>query len=334
MRAFFVFVLLIIACGASAYFLLLAPFGPAAPQLVTVAPGSSVAQIGSLLQRDRIVRNRYGFDAWARLKRGTLKAGVYRFDHAATVPEVHQRLRSGDVYTIALTVPEGYNIFDIATAVEKAGLGSHDVFLSAELQDTALIRDLSPKAASLEGYLFPDTYRLTPNMTPQQILAEMVAHFRQEAATLGLLNEGANQVASTVILASLVERETPIEADRPLVASVFKNRLAQGMPLDTDPSVIYAALLEKRYRGTIYASDLKAESPYNTYLHTGLPPGPICSPGVPSLKAAMHPADSKYLYFVSDPSDPGHSRFATTLKEHQANVLAYRKGQHFVETGR
>jgi len=308
---------------------MLAPYGPTTAQLVTIPPGSSVAQIGSALQQNGILRNRFAFDLWARVERGTLKAGVYRFDHAAPMTEVYDRLQSGDVYTLALTIPEGYNIFDIAAAVEKAGLGPRAGFLAAEMQDTALIQDLSPNATSLEGYLFPDTYRLAPNMTPRQILEKMVSHFRQEATALGLLTgPDSSHVSSTVILASLIERETPVANDRPLVASVFQNRLARGMPLDTDPSVIYAALLEKRYRGTIYASDLKTESPYNTYLHAGLPPGPICSPGIPSLKAAMHPADSNYLYFVSDPQNPGHSKFAATLEQHQANVQTYRKSQH------
>jgi UPF0755 protein len=322
-RSFLLFVLLLALATASAYVLLVLPFGPSRARLVTIPPGSSVDQIARTLQQHRIIRSRYAFDLVARVQHGTLKAGVYRFDHPAPMLSVYGRLRSGDVYTIALTVPEGYNIFDIAAAIEKSGLGTRDSFLSAEQQDTALIQDLDPKAASLEGYLFPDTYRLAPNMTPLQILTEMVGHFRHEAQMLGI----TQNIPSTVIMASLIERETPVAADRPMVASVFANRLTQKMPLDTDPSVIYAALLEKRYRGTIYASDLKAESPYNTYLHAGLPPGPICNPGIPSLKAAMHPANSNYLYFVSDPGNTGHSLFATTLEQHNQNVAAYRRGE-------
>jgi UPF0755 protein len=328
-RSFFVFVLILVLATAAAYTLLALPFGPSRAQLVTIAPGSSVDQIARTLKQNGIIRSRYAFDVVARVQRGTLKAGVYRFNHPAPMISVYGRLRGGDVYTIALTIPEGYNIFDIAGAVEKAGLGRKDVFLAAEEQDTALIQDLNPKAASLEGYLFPDTYRLVPNMSAEQILGEMVEHFRHEAQALEL----TENVPGTVTLASLIERETPVAGDRPMVASVFVNRLAQGMPLDTDPSVIYAALLEKRYRGTIYASDLKAESPYNTYLHTGLPPGPICNPGIPSLKAAMHPANSSFLYFVSDPANAGHSRFATTLEEHERNVAAYRKGEQSLQPG-
>ncbi len=286
-------------------------------------------RIARTLQQNGIVRSRYAFDVAARLRPGTLKAGVYRFDHPAPMLSVYQRLRSGDVYTIALTIPEGYNIFDIAAAVEKAGLGPKDAFLSAEQHDTALIRDLAPNAASLEGYLFPDTYRLAPDMPPEQILSVMVEHFRHQAKLLGL----TAGIPPAVTMASLIERETPVAGDRSMVASVFYNRMAAGMPLDTDPSVIYAALLENRYRGTIYASDLKAESPYNTYLHAGLPPGPICNPGIPSLEAAMHPAQSNFLYFVSDPANPGHSRFAATLDEHAKNVAAYRRAEHHQQAG-
>jgi UPF0755 protein len=328
-RAFLVFVLALILATAGAYYLLILPFGPSTRTLVTIAPGTSVNGIAWTLQKNGIIRNRFAFDLVARVQRRTLKAGVYRFDHPAPLLDVYQRIRVGDVYTIALTIPEGYNMFDVAAAMEKAGLGSSEMFLTAEVRDTGLIRDLDPKAPTLEGYLFPDTYKLAPNMTPDQILGEMVAHFRQEAQRLGLVQN----IPATVILASLVERETPVGSDRPMVASVFKNRLAQNMPLDTDPSVIYAALLEKRYRGAIYASDLKAQSPYNTYTHTGLPPGPICNPGIPSLEAAMHPAQTNFLYFVSDPANPGHSRFAATLEEHEKNVAAYRKAQPAQQPG-
>ena len=323
MRGFLLFILVLVLVAVGGTFLLIQPFGPSTATLVTIAPGTSVSSIAWTLERNGIIRSRYGFDLIARIRRGTLKAGVYRFDHPASMQEVYQRLRNGDVYTIALTIPEGYNIFDVADAVEKAGLGSRKAFLTAEQQDTGLIRDLNPKATSLEGYLFPDTYRLAPNMKPNQILGEMVEHFREEARKLGL----RENIPATVTLASLIERETPVASDRPLVASVFQNRLARNMPLDTDPSVIYAALLEKRYRGTIYASDLKAQSPYNTYLHAGLPPGPICNPGIPSLEAAVHPAQTNFLFFVSDPANPGHSRFASTLEEHEKNVAAYRKEQ-------
>jgi UPF0755 protein len=220
-------------------------------------------------------------------------------------------------------VPEGANIFDIAERVEQAGLGKRRDFLAAANQP-ALIADLDPAAKSLEGYLFPDTYRFSPNATAAQIVAAMVKRFRQEAAQIGL----TQNVHKVVTIASLVERETAIDTERPLVASVFDNRLAQNMPLKTDPSVIYGLELIGQWRGTIYASDLTHDTVYNTYLHAGLPPGPIANPGVPSLRAAMNPAKTTYLYFVAAGLNAqGHSLFATTLDEHNKNVATYRQEQ-------
>jgi UPF0755 protein len=324
MRTALGILLLLALAAAEAWYLLLYPAGPKKQHIVEIEPGSSAWKIGRQLQNEGILRSSFAFALWARHKRGTLKAGAYSFDHPASLLEVYGRLRAGDVYTVTLTVPEGYNIFDIAQAAQQAGLASRSVFLAEERKDTDLIHDLDPQAQSLEGYLFPDTYQLNPMASPRQVLATMVRRFRAEAKELGI----TAHVHETVTLASLVERETPASEDRPLVAGVFVNRMARGMPLDTDPSVIYAALLENRYRGTIYASDLQADSSYNTYMHAGLPPGPICNPGDPSLRAALHPAHTDYLYFVSDPEHPGHSRFAATLAEHDKNVSVYRNAQH------
>jgi UPF0755 protein len=226
------------------------------------------------------------------------------------------------VYTVALTIPEGSNVFDIAARVEAEGLGSKAAFLAATKQDASLINDLDPAAPSLEGYLFPDTYRFARHTEPVEMVAAMVKRFRQAAQGIGLTAD----YHRTVTLASLVEKETPLDAERTMVASVFVNRLAQHMPLMTDPSVIYAALLDGRYRGTIYQSDLHANSAYNTYRHAGLPPGPICNPGLKSLEAAMHPAQTNYLYFVAASADPsGRSRFSATLEQHAKDVEAYRR---------
>lgn len=324
MRRFFslLLLLLVLAAGAALAFVLLVPRGPRQETFVEIAPGSGTARIARQLQSQGIIWNRYAFEALRLVRGGTLKAGEYRFDHPVRMGEIYARILRGDVYTRALTIPEGANIFDIAQRVEEAGLGSRDEFLAAARSNTALVRDFDPLAQTLEGYLFPDTYHFERLTTPLAMQAAMVHRFRQVAASLGM-ESGYHRL---VTLASLVERETPIESERPLVASVFVNRLAQGMPLMTDPSVIYAALLDGRYRGTVYQSDLAANSPYNTYKHAGLPPGPVCNPGAASLKAAMHPAATNYLYFVAAGADPsGHSRFSSTLKEHQRNVQAYRQ---------
>ncbi len=324
MRRFFLVVLLLLVVVAVplAYRELSLPVGPPAETLVEVAPGMGSRAIGAMLASHGIVHSRYAFYLWRLVRGGTLKAGEYRFDQPATLPAVYNRIVRGDVYTLSVTIPEGFNLFDIAQAVENAQLGSKESFLAAASQNIALIADLDPQAKNLEGYLFPDTYRFQYHQTPSQMLAAMVRRFRQSSASIGLQGD----YHRVVTLASLVEKETPAAEDRPLVASVLANRLAKDMPLMTDPTVIYAAMLEKQYRGTIYRSDLKRDSAYNTYLHTGLPPGPICSPGIASLQAALHPADSNFLYFVADAGASGHSRFATTLEEHQRNVDAYRRG--------
>jgi peptidoglycan lytic transglycosylase G len=322
LRRFLLVLLLLIALGAGAWFLF-APAGPHLETFVEIAPGTSSNQMGRLLEERGVIRSRYAFDVVRMLKHGRLKAGEYRFDHPASVFDVYDRLRRGDVYYRVVTVPEGYNLFDIANAVEAAQLATRDDFLAAAHKDTSLIADLDPTATSLEGYLYPDTYRFQRTDTTMTMLRAMVKRFRQEAAQIGLTSD----VHRTVTMASLVEKETPVASDRPLVASVMENRLKAGMPLMTDPTVIYAAMLENRYRGTIYQSDLQRNSAYNTYRHSGLPPGPICSPGVASLKASLHPATTNYLYFVADPTTSGHSKFAATLEEHDHNVAAYRHAQ-------
>jgi UPF0755 protein len=318
------FLLLLLAAGAAA-FLIYIPYGPSSETFVDIPPRTGATAVASLLRKNGIIRSRYAFALLRLTRNGTFKAGEYRFDHPAPPGEIYDRLLRGDVYTQALTIPEGYNIFDIAAAVESAGFAKRDVFLAAERQHTELIAGLLPPnthPASLEGYLFPDTYHFSPHATPLQMLTAMVHRFRQASTQLGL--DPAN-MAQTVIMASLIEKEVGQETERPLVAGVFVNRLAKSMPLATDPTVIYAALLDNRWRGTIYASDLQSPSPYNTYKHTGLPPGPICNPGLASLRAAMNPSPTDYLYFVSDAA--GHTRFSVSLKEHAEQVQAYRQAE-------
>jgi len=318
--------LLLILLGAAATgYVIYTPYGPSSEAFVDIATGTGSQAIAAEMQHNGIVRNKYIFYLYHLLKGGTLKAGEYRFDHPATMPDVYARLVHGDVYTRTLTIPEGYNIFDIAQAIQDAGLGTREAFLAAARQHTELISAWTSDddhPASLEGFLFPDTYSFSRHATPLQILTAMTRRFHREAVALGL----SGNIDRTVIMASLVEREVSQDSERPLVAGVFRNRLAKNMPLATDPTVIYAALLENRWRGTIYASDLQSPSPYNTYKHTGLPPGPICNPGAAALRAAISPARTDYLYFVSDAS--GHSRFAVSLEEHNKNVQSYRQTQN------
>jgi UPF0755 protein len=246
-----------------------------------------------------------------------LEAGEYRFAQPASAAEIFQRIARGDVFFVELKIPEGANRFDIARLVEATGLISGEEFLRAAA-DPSLVRDLDPQAPTLEGYLFPASYRLTHSTTAQELCETMVARFRRE-----WMEVGEGEPHSAVTLASMVEKETGIAEERPLVASVFLNRLARGMILECDPTAIYAALLENRYDGTIHRSDLDSPNPYNTYRHVGLPPGPIANPGANSLRAALHPAQTEYLYFVANPPGSGH-RFSTTLAAHEKAVKTYR----------
>lgn len=321
---FFRFLVIVVLLGgvlaAAAAYLLGMRVGPSTETFVDLPAGVGTDGIAQRLAQAGIIRNRYAFDLYKQLHGGTLRAGEYRFDHPANLPEVFARIARGDVYTHTLVVPEGFNIFDIAQAVKAAGLGDAAEFLKAERRNTALIADLSPQANSLEGYLFPDTYHFSRHTTPEQMLAMMVKRFRTQSRRLGLLDRP--DIAKIVTLASLVEKEVRVGTERPLVAGVFDNRLAAGMPLDTDPSVVYAALLANHWRGKIYRSDLDFNSPYNTYRHAGLPPGPIANPGVAAIQAALNPTQSDYLYFVADAQ--GHTRFSVDLKEHAKQVQDYR----------
>jgi UPF0755 protein len=316
-----ILLLLLLLTAAAGAWLVLAPFGPSGETFVEIAPGSSSIHIGRQLQAAGIIRSSYEFDLMRLWKHGTLKAGAYRFDQPAPVMEVYDRIQRGDTYTIAVTIPEGASMFDIAARLEQAGFGPQKKFLDVAVQQTSTIADLDPGAKSLEGYLFPDTYRFSPKETAPQIAATMVRRFRLAAAQLGL---SANAHA-VVTLASLVERETAVDGERPLVAGVLENRLDKEMPLMTDPSLIYGLQLARLWRGSLYESDLKRDTAYNTYLHAGLPPGPIANPGMRSLRAAMEPAKTDYLYFVAAGANPqGHSLFATTIEEHNRNVAGYR----------
>jgi UPF0755 protein len=320
MRKLLNFALLVFVIAAlwSAWALFL-PVNPAEPKYVLLHPGWTTRHIVRELKAYGIIRSEFGFLAMHVLRgERTLKAGEYKFDSPATAIQVRDRLTKGDIFVRQVTVPEGYNMFDIANSIEQAGLGTAADFLNAARQDKFLVSDLDPQASSLEGYLFPDTYDFTRTMSSHDMAAAMVHRFRQETHSLNLTSD----VHRIVTMASIVEKETAVPDERAEVASVYYNRLKLNMALAADPSVIYAALLNNRYRGTIYQSDIQFDSPYNTYKYAGLPPVPIANPGVAAIQAAMRPADTQFLYFVADAQ--GHHRFARTLDEHNRNVAAYR----------
>jgi UPF0755 protein len=329
-RTFFkLFFVAIIVFGFWMSFVLLAPTAPGSQQFILLKPGTSTRQIAGDLQRVGAIRSANAFLLYHYLRgRRTLKAGEYSFEHSANAFEVYNRLARGDVYSHTVVVPEGFNIFDIAKTLEEAGVCKREDFLKIARTDTSLIADIAPEAKSLEGYLFPDTYHFSRAQTPHDVAAMMVKRFKQEAAALGLTNRSNSSpdanVHRIVTLASIVEKETSVRSERPLVAGVFENRLAHHIGLATDPSVIYASLLIGKFDGTIHQSDLALDSPYNTYKFPGLPPGPIANPGRESLKAAMQPTQTDYLYFVAN--NLGGHNFARTIDEHNHNVALYRQG--------
>jgi UPF0755 protein len=318
------------------------PIAPPPQTFVMLRPGYSTRRIAYELKAAGVIRSEEAFVLWRYIRhRSSLKAGEYLFDKPANTIDIQKRLRRGDVYFHTVVVPEGFTMFDIARAVEAAGLGPAADFLKAARTDAALISDLAPGAQSLEGYLFPETYQFSRMQTMHDMAAAMVKQFRQVARQVGLVQspiEGTaiasrepsspsivpeTDLERTVTMASIVEKETAVAEERPLVASVYYNRLAKRIALDADPSIIYAELLAGTYSGALHHDDMRFNSPYNTYTHAGLPPGPIGNPGKSALEAAMHPAQSDYYYFVADAQ--GHHRFARSIEEHNNNVAAYRR---------
>ena len=310
-------VILVLAAAAFLAYGLLLPATPS-QRSVMLRPGSSARTIASELRDAGVIRSRYAFLALHYFRVKPLKAGEYLFDHPANAFEIYNRLVHGDIVIHTVVVPEGFNLWDIAGGFEASGLATRAEFLDAARKNHAMINDLDPSAQSLEGYLFPDTYRFTRTQSLTDMLTVMTRHFRQEAKAIGL-NSDFHKV---VTMASIVEKETGAPEERPLVAGVYYNRLGNGMLLGADPTVVYAALLANRYNGVIHQSDLDSTSPYNTYRVAGLPPGPIANPGRASLAAALRPQQTDYLYFVSD--NNGHHRFARSGAEHDRNVALYR----------
>lgn len=293
-------------------------------KFIELSKGTPTRRLADTLQSQGIVRQSWLFLAARALSpRARLQAGEYRFDHPVSPLDVFRKIVKGDVYFVEVTIPEGQNMFDIAATVAKTHLISEADFLKAA-RNPALIHDLDPQAKTLEGYLWPDTYHLVRTTTAAQLCSAMTKKFRAKWKSLN----SRVDVHNTVTLASLVEREARVSGDRALVASVFTNRLKRGIKLDCDPTTVYAALLESRYRGKIYRSDLDNKSAYNTYQNPGLPPGPIANPGLLALKAALAPADTNYLYFVAKPDGSGGHVFSETLAQHTAAAALYHRAQN------
>lgn len=323
LRVIGVVVLIALAAGGYLLFRLVRPYqGFQNAVFIDVPRGSSTRAIADLLANAGVVRSRWDFLIARSTERGrVLQAGEYKFDHPESAMEVLDRIARGDVFYYELVAPEGKNMFDIAAAAGQFGIFTPEQFLAAA-RNPESIRDLDPKAPSLEGYLFPDKYRLDRRTTPETLCLTMTSRFREMWRSLNT----SNNVHDTVTMASLVEKEGKLAEERPRIAAVFENRLKIGMKLDCDPTTIYAALLDRRYRGKIYRSDLESENPYNTYRHAGLPPGPIANPGLAAIQAVLHPAESDALYFVLRADGSGAHEFSTNIAAHRAATERYRRG--------
>lgn len=296
-------------------------------QRVEVRRGDNTSEILRRLQKEGVLR-----DEWIPLvyvkalrTRDSLKAGVYEFDKPLSVIDVVDKLVRGDVLLASITIREGLDRFAVGKLFAAEGFGTEDEWKKIT-GEADLIRDIAPEADSLEGYLFPDTYKFDPGTPVSTIVGAMVANFRRHwGEEMAFITTGLNP-HQTVTLASIVETEARLPEERPIVASVYVNRVEKRMLLGADPTVIYAMKLAGRWSGNIRRADLQMESPYNTYRTPGLPPGPIANPGLASLRAAAAPAKTRYLYFVA--RNDGSHVFAMSLDEHNRNVEQWQR-QYF-----
>ncbi|HUJ31834.1 MAG TPA: endolytic transglycosylase MltG [Candidatus Acidoferrum sp.] len=294
---------------------------------VDIPHGTPRWKIAAVLARDDVIRNRLAFLMFSLWHfRARMQAGEYLINRPMNSREVFWKIAKGQIFVHTVIIPEGWTMYDIANELDRQGICPKEEFLAVG-HETSMIADIAPQAKSLEGFLFPSTYEFTRHTTCEQVAKRMVQDFRSVWETLEppgsqALPQGFT-VEQVVSLASLVERETPNPNERPLVAGVFYNRLRKGYRLQCDPTVQYAIELTGHSERNVRPGDLRVDSPYNTYEHRGLPPGPIANPGEASLKAALAPTATDYMYFVAN-GEGGHS-FSRTLAEHNRNVAHLRR---------
>lgn len=290
-------------------------------QLFIINKGASFKVIANNLEDNGLIKSARAFSTAASLKKAykSVQAGEYELSPAMSPMEILNIFISGKVKLHKLTVPEGRNIYDIANSLEELGLVSKEDFLGA-VRDKKLIKKIGIKGNSFEGYLFPDTYLLSRVMNAEDIISVMVRNFKNKFKKgTGLEVEFNFDFHNLITMASIIEKETAVTEEMPIIASVFYNRLEKGYRLQTDPTVIYPLLPD--FDGNLTRRDLKRKNKYNTYTMHGLPIGPIANPGMLAIKAALNPSDSKYLYFVS--MNNGTHKFSKTLKEHNEAVYYY-----------
>jgi UPF0755 protein len=297
--------------------------------ILEIPPGTSTSGIFRRLDDAGVVEDGRLAEVYYRLhrRRTPLQAGEYRFQRPMPIDEIINMMGRGDVLRHAIVVPEGLTAEETFELFWRQGIGGPDAFKAALVQ-TELVPGLTDGVTDLEGFLFPDTYVVTRSTSAAQIVDRLIANFREHftpdlqrrTKALGLT------VRQAVTLASIIQKESAIKAEGPLIASVYWNRLRRGMRLQADPTTIYALKRDGRWRGTLLRSDYDYESPYNTYVREGLPPGPIANPGADALRAAVNPAPTNYLYFVADPTTGGHT-FSTNFEDHLVAIAMARKAK-------
>ena len=310
---------------------LLVPAGTAEPVLVVVAPGTTVRGIARALDRAGVVRSGFLFHVAARLRGKPLQAGEYGFGRVRLLAALRM-IEEGRVYLHRFFVPEGESRYQVAAELDRSGLASEEEFLAAT-KDRKLLRSLGVKARTAEGYLFPDTYMFPRGLEARRIVAVMVARFFEKVPESLIARAKARglNLRRLLTLASIVEKEARVPAERPVIAGVFHNRLKRKMLLQADPTVLYGL---KRWDDRLTRRDLKSNHPYNTYRHPGLPPRPICSPGLACIEASVSPAKTPYLYFVTRKDGTGRHDFSRTLAEHQRKVReSKRRAKRLREAG-
>lgn len=294
---------------------------PAVEQVIEIKPGSSFTRVASQLEQAGVISDAQRFTLLARWREatGNIHAGEYLFDAKARPDDVLARLVAGDIRRFQVTIPEGFNLKEIAARLGKTGVGSADEILSL-CYDPGFIEDMKVEAESLEGYLFPDTYTYTSATTARQLLQSMVEEMDRTLSPDLLANARSQQLDrhGLLTLASIIQKEAGNVAEMPLISAVFHNRLKRGMALQADPTVIYGIA---EFDGNLTRRHLETPTPYNTYRKRGLPPGPIASPGQAALYAAAHPADTRALYFVA--RGDGTHEFSASLTEHNQAVRRY-----------
>ena len=296
----------------------------AAPEsrTISIERGLSFRMIAEKLEKAGVVRDAESFSFAARILGAykKVKAGEYEFTTNMTPMEVLEYLVKGRVKRYLVTVPEGYNIIEIASALEVAGLVQRQVFIARAL-DPGLVKSLGLSGPTMEGYLFPDTYAFNKGMSADEMIARMVERFRKVFSEFEFeVEKSGMSMRKVVTLASIIEKETGAPSERDIISAVFHNRLKKGIRLQSDPTVIYGIPV---FDGNIKKQHLSMKSPYNTYVNFGLPPGPIANPGKDSIAAALRPAKADYLYFVS--RNDGTHQFSRSLKEHNRAVNQFQR---------